>query len=109
MSLHDALPGFAVTDVAEPQPTAKQLAYARSLATRHRITLPADALQNRLAMSRWIQKASELRRTPNSRLPSSKQVAFAERIARLKRREIPQECFRDKTLLSRWIDGNKPR
>lgn len=87
----------------------KQLRYARSIAARARLRLPDDVMQDRRAMSAWIDahlaKQEDVSRF--SRYPSSKQVAFAERIARIKRRDVPRECFRDKGLMSAWIDGNR--
>ena len=88
--------------------TAKQLRYARDIASRAAIELPAEALADRRALSAWIN--AHRVRPPASRFanyPSSKQVGFAERIARIKRRAVPDECFRDKGLMSKWIDGNK--
>lgn len=95
---------------ATPLPaTEKQMHYAQVLSLRTGAKLPAGILQDRFALSKWIdaQKAASTGKFAN--YPSSKQVAFAERIARLKRRDIPRECFQDRTMMSRWIDGNKPR
>ncbi len=88
--------------------TARQIAYARSLAQRNRTILPWEVQQDRRALSAWID--AQARMTPaahNDPRPSSKQVAFAEKLARIKRRAVPDECFRDKGLMSKWIDGNK--
>lgn len=94
---------------ASKQPaTEKQIAYARAIAARTGQRLGTDMLQDRSALSVWIE-THKVDRGAFGGYPSSKQVAFAERIARLKRRHIPDECFRDRTLMSRWIDGNKPR
>lgn len=87
----------------------KQLRYARDIAARGAVDLPGDVLEDRRALSAWIDRHKRAAH-PVSRFdayPSSKQVAFAERIARIKRRAVPPECFRDKTLMSRWIDCNK--
>lgn len=90
-----------------PRPaTAKQISYARTIATRAGLRIADATLGDRAALSAWIDANKTATRGAH---PSSKQVAFAERIARLKRREIPAECFRDRGLMSRWIDGNKPR
>lgn len=86
----------------------KQQRFARSIATRTAVDLPADVLQDRRALSTWIDTHKPKPSTsPFARYPSSKQVAFAERIARIKRRNVPHECFRDMTLMSRWIDCNQ--
>lgn len=88
--------------------TPRQLAYAKSLATRNRTLLPWEVQQDRRSLSAWIEAQTRLR--PAESLdprPSSKQVAFAERLARIKRRAVPDECFRDKGLMAKWIDGNK--
>ncbi len=97
---------LATNDYHHLPASEKQLRYARSIATRAAIDLPRDVLEDRRALSAWIDR----HKRPASRFdayPSSKQVAFAERIARIKRRDIPRECFRDKSLMSRWIDSNK--
>lgn len=88
----------------------KQLRFARSIAARTSLEVPAEAQADRRAMSAWIDahlpKRSDA--TPDfGRYPSSRQVAFAERIARIKRRHVPRECFRDMGLMSRWIDCNR--
>ncbi len=86
----------------------KQLRYARQIASRAALDLPADVQQDRRAMSAWID--AHRPKPPTSRwssIPSSKQVAFAERIARIKRRQVPHACFRDKLMMSRWIDSNR--
>ena len=89
-------------------PTARQMAYARSLALRNQTLLPWETAQDRRSLSAWIEAQARLRPMSSSEhLPSSKQVAFAERLARIKRRAVPEECFRDKALMSKWIDGNK--
>ena len=87
----------------------KQLRFARQIAARGALDLPAEAQGDRRAMSAWIDAHLPKRRdTPDfSRYPSSRQVAFAERIARIKRRHVPRECFRDMGMMSRWIDSNK--
>lgn len=98
---------MAEPDVLLPA-TARQIAYARALALRNQTLLPADARQDRRALSAWIEAQAKLR--PLSRAdgtPSSRQVAFAERIARIKHRAVPDECFRDRGLMSKWIDGNR--
>lgn len=87
--------------------TAKQIAYARSLALRNQTLLPADVRQDRRRLSAWIEAQAKLKPVSGDNRPSSRQVAFAERLARIKRRSVPEECFRDKSLMSRWIDGNK--
>jgi len=88
----------------------KQLRFARQIAARASLELPDDVIQDRRAMSSWIDAhlvRQERASSAFSRYPSSKQVAFAERIARIKRRDVPRECFRDKGLMSRWIDSNR--
>lgn len=86
--------------------TARQIAYARSLALRNKTLLPWDVQQDRRSLSAWIEAQAKLApMTGNG--PSSKQVAFAERIARIRHRAVPDECFRDRQLLSRWIDSNR--
>lgn len=97
---------FSTNDYHRLPASEKQLSYARAIATRRATELPADVLEDRRALSAWIDR----HKPGTSRFdayPSSKQVAFAERIARIKRRQIPQECFRDRQMMSRWIDCNK--
>ena len=86
--------------------TAKQIAYARSLASRNHALLPWEVQQDRQRLSAWIEEQAKKPVSSDNR-PSSKQVAFAERIARMKRREVPDQCFRDKTMMSKWIDANR--
>lgn len=88
--------------------TAKQQRYARDIASRAAVDLPADVLADRRALSAWID-AHRAPPAPSqfANYPSSKQVGFAERIARIKRRQVPPECFRDRLMMSRWIDSNK--
>lgn len=86
-------------------PTAKQVAYAKSLALQTHAVLPWEAQQSRYALSRWIDAQREVyAKSDVAQRPSSKQVAFAERIARLKRTKVPEECFASRQLMSRWID-----
>jgi len=89
-------------------PTPKQVDYARHLAMRLGARIPADAAQDRRALSAWIDrhKARASARREVAPGATSKQVAFAERIARAKRRAVPDECFRDAQLMSRWISAN---
>jgi len=86
-------------------PTQKQLDYARTIARRLDMAIPRTELENRQALSKWI----DAHKRGGARAPgaTSKQVAFAEKIARMKRRAIPDECFRDAGLMSRWIDANR--
>jgi len=86
-------------------PTQKQLDYARAIARRLDTAIPHDGLEDRRALSHWI----DLHKFGAPRGPgaTSRQVAFAEKIARVKRRAIPDECFRDAGLMSRWIDANR--
>lgn len=86
--------------------TARQIAYARSLALRNKTLLPWEVQQDRRSLSAWIEAQAKLAPVADNS-PSSKQVAFAERIARIKRRAVPDECFRDRQMLSRWIDSNR--
>ena len=88
----------------------KQLHFARRIAARASLDLPADVQQDRRAMSAWIDahvNRQDRSRPDFARYPSSRQVAFAERIARIKRRQVPRECFQDMGLMSRWIDSNR--
>jgi hypothetical protein len=88
--------------------TEKQINFARHIALRANVELPADVTSDRRRLSQWIDAHKEISRaSPFSNYASSRQVAFAERIARIKRRDVPRECFRDKTLMSRWIDSNR--
>ncbi len=96
MSTQDTLP-----------PTDRQMAYARKLALRNQVIVPAEAQADRRALSRWIATQAALRPAPRPDSPSARQVAFAEKLARIKRRSVPDECFRDRTLMSRWIDSNR--
>jgi hypothetical protein len=118
MSLEPQFPGLFAAEqgamkVDQPLPaTEKQVAYARAIALRTGDNLPDHLLQNRPALSAWIEArkaGTPVKPSRFSSYPSSKQVAFAERIARIKRRSIPRECFQDKGMMSKWIDGNKPR
>lgn len=86
-------------------PTQKQLDYARAIARRLDQAIPHADLEDRRALSSWID--SHKSGGPRSPGATSRQVAFAEKIARLKRRAIPEECFRDAGLMSRWIDANR--
>lgn len=87
--------------------TPRQIAYARALAQRNRISLPWEVQQDRRALSAWIDAQTKVKPAPQDGRPTSKQVAFAERLARIKQRAVPDECFRDKGLMSKWIDGNR--
>lgn len=88
--------------------TEKQIQFARRIAQRTRVKLPAYLTSDRRRLSRWIDAhCNQSNPSPFSNYPSSKQVAFAERIARIKHRDVPSACFRDKTLMSRWIDSNR--
>ena len=88
--------------------TAKQIAYARSLALHNQTLLPWDVQQDRRLLSAWIEEQAQMKPVSvMDRLPTSKQVAFAEKLARIKRRAVPEECFRDKELMSKWIDGHR--
>jgi hypothetical protein len=88
--------------------TARQIAYARSLALRNQTILPDGLLADRRRLSAWIEAQARLSpAAATTSLPSSRQVAFAERLARIKHRAVPDECFRDKGLMSKWIDGNR--
>ena len=86
-------------------PTQKQLDFARALARRMDAAIPRAELEDRRALSRWI----DAHKSGGPRAPgaTSKQVAYAEKIARMKRRAIPDECFKDASLMSRWIDANR--
>ncbi len=90
-------------------PTPKQVDYARHLASRLGATIPADAANDRRALSDWIDahKARAALRRGGGPEATSRQVAYAERIARAKRRAVPEECFRDAGLMSRWISANR--
>lgn len=116
MSYHPPLPGLfepeqRVLPIEPVQPaTEKQIGYARALAARAGVTVPAALLRDRAGLSAWIDKTKAAGPTGRfANYPSARQVQFAERIARLKRRDIPDACFKDRTMMSRWIDGNKPR
>lgn len=90
-------------------PTPKQVDYAAAIARRLNARIPAEAANDRRALSDWIDahKARAAARAASGPGATSRQVAFAERIARVKRRGIPGECFRDAGLMSRWIDANR--
>lgn len=92
-------------DVQALPPTQKQLDYARAIARRLDRAIPRSELEDRRALSKWI----DAHKTGGAKAPgaTSKQVAFAEKLARIKRRAIPDECFRDAGLMSRWIDANR--
>ena len=88
--------------------TAKQLSYARQIASSYKKALPKEIEQSRFALSRWINDNKPKPLTGRfANYPSSKQVGFAERIARIKRNVVPHECFKDKVAMSRWIDTNR--
>ena len=115
MSYHARQPGLydptqGALPIEAPVPASeKQIAYARTLASRTGQAIPSALLRNRAGLSAWIDRAKRAPASKFSAYPSAKQVQFAERIARLKRRDVPAECFKDKVMMSRWIDGNKPR
>jgi len=88
--------------------TQKQIEYAKVLAEKTKSPLPADIMQDRTRLSKWIDAHKPAPSAFND-YPSSKQVGFAERIARLKHTQVPPECFRDRALMSRWIDHHKAR
>ena len=93
-------------DMTALPPTQKQLDYARAIARRLDLAIPRANLEDRKALSRWI----DAHRPHGGRAgagATSRQVAFAEKIARIKRRAIPDECFRDAGLMARWIDANR--
>ncbi|MEX0283975.1 MAG: hypothetical protein AB3N23_05135 [Paracoccaceae bacterium] len=96
---------LATNDYHRLPASEKQLRYARSIAAKSSVDLPSDVLEDRRALSAWIDRNKRTSRF--DAYPSSKQVAFAERIARIKRRDIPHACFKDRSLMSRWIDTNK--
>jgi hypothetical protein len=87
--------------------TARQIAFARSLALRNQVLLPWEVQQDLRSLSQWIEVQAKARPAGVDNRPSSRQVAFAEKLARIKRRAVPDECFRDRGLMSRWIDGNR--
>jgi hypothetical protein len=92
-------------DIVQLPPTPKQLDYARAIARRLDTAIPRAGLEDRRALSHWIDAHKPgAARGPGA---TSRQVAFAEKIARIKRRAIPDECFRDAGLMSRWIDANR--
>ncbi|MEP5728396.1 MAG: hypothetical protein ABJL67_03370 [Sulfitobacter sp.] len=120
MSFQPTFPGlFGPAKVSKALPNAptqtqpatqKQIAYAMTLALRHKAKLPDGITADRAALSKWIDaNKAPVPKGKFGNYPSSKQVAFAERIATLKRNPVPPECFQDRTLMSRWIDSNKPR
>ena len=86
-------------------PTQKQLDFARAIARRLDRAIPRTELEDRRALSKWI----DAHKAGGASAPgaTSKQVAFAEKLARIKRRAIPDECFKDADLMSRWIDLNR--
>lgn len=88
--------------------TEKQLSYAKKIAAISRKILPEHVLDDRYALSRWIDRNKSAKPTgPFANYPSSKQVHYAESIARAKRRVVPHECFRDRVKMSRWIEMNR--
>ena len=97
LPLHPALPA-----------TARQMDYAKRIATRAGKAVPEHLSRDRHALSAWIDAHKPAAPSGKfAKYPSAKQIAFAERLARLKHRAIPEECIRDRALLSRWIDGMK--
>lgn len=88
-------------------PTRKQLDYARAIARRLDRAIPRTELEDRAALSAWIDAHKRGATVARGGGATSRQVAYAERIARLKRRAIPDECFRDAGLMSSWIDANR--
>ena len=115
MSYHARQPGLfdpaqGALPIEAPVPASeKQIAYARTLASRTGQAIPSALLRNRAGLSAWIDRAKRAPASKFSAYPSAKQVQFAERIARLKRRDVPAECFKAKVMMSRWIGGNQPR
>ncbi|MEP3333543.1 hypothetical protein [Sedimentitalea sp.] len=103
-----AVASFSSNDYHMVPATEKQIKFARHIALRAKVELPADVASDRHRLSQWIDAHKEASNaSPFSSYASSKQVAFAERIARIKHRNVPRACFRDKTLMSRWIDSNR--
>ncbi|MDU9007070.1 hypothetical protein [Sedimentitalea todarodis] len=99
---------FCSNDYRVVPATEKQIDFARHIALRADVELPADVTSDRRRLFQWIDAHKEVSGgSPFSSYASSRQVAFAERIARIKRRDVPRECFRDRTLMSRWIDSNR--
>lgn len=104
------LPLLPSNDYHQLPVTEKQLSFARAIALASGQQLPDEALADRRALSRWIDRnRGSARRDEGgfAAYPSSRQVAYAEKIARLKRRAVPPECFRDRALMSKWIDSNR--
>lgn len=87
------------------KPSPKQIALARDLAARNHAVLPWDVLQNRVAISRWIEgQLLNLKAKPNR--ATAKQVALATRIARMRHIEVPPECHTSRDLMTQWISNN---
>lgn len=93
-------------ETAPLPPTQKQLDYARAIARKLDAAIPRGKLEDRRALSDWIDR-HKAQRAASGIGATSRQVAFAEKLARIKRRAIPDECFRDAGLMSRWIDANR--
>lgn len=87
--------------------TQKQITYARQISLRVGKPIPKEAVDDRAALSAWIDENKSGATSRFANYPSSKQVAFAENIARRRRAEVPPECFRDKGRMSAWITANK--
>lgn len=94
---------YADVDEQTLPATQKQLAFARTLALRNQVILPADLKSDRRKLSAWIDKQKILKPIRNTG-PSAKQIALAQKLSRIKKRAIPEECFQDRALMSRWID-----
>lgn len=106
MSAYEEITGPPASTPCAPLPaTAKQLSYARTLATRNHVTLPLEVQQDRARLSRWIEQQRKLA-IATRQLPSSRQVAFAEALARRKRTSVPEYCFKSREEMTRWISRN---
>lgn len=84
-----AKPALVSNDYHFVPVTEKQLNYARDIASRTSLDLPDEVLEDRRALSEWIDAhRPKVMVSRFANYPSAKQVAFAERIARIKRREV---------------------
>lgn len=91
-------------------PSEGQVSFARKIAEAAGAEIPAEALNDRSAMKKWIDanKGSLPKKGGGGTgKPSPKQISFAEKIAKKKGIAVPSECLLDKGKISAWIDENK--
>lgn len=92
--------------MATNAPTPKMLDFAKKVAERKGIKLPADVSTSFDACKKFLDEHA----TPSNGgayPPSEKQLSFAKSIAEKKGLEIPADALAEGKKLSAWIDENK--